>query len=415
MATLSGVILSVEDTILSKENFDHDIFLEVTKLVKFLRLKNIDFVVFTNRKFTVTTGGKEVPLKDYLTQYWGKFHYICTSDDPSIPKKPKAESTQYVLTRMGWEPNSVIYVGASDNDTFTAVNGKLLFLRATWYANKTDYGFEFDKPSDVAKYIDIFCLREHLWCFALKDDEFEFYALAPFSTMLSQYTLYSSDAKATAKHGLGHPDFWVGALVSSLYFSGLHSRIDYITTYPGHKQGVSSNVMILPMNIFGKCFRTPAIPDLLIRHKSAVKSQKARVQGGSVDISNQLNTIHLNKTPHKSEDSVYARSPLKQGKTVLLIDDICTQGHSLVAGKEFIQQTGASVICVSWLKTINTDIQTVKPFKEKSFDPFKPQQFSGLSMGKKYEYRTHMTDNLAPAELKRIFEQYDSWDWPKDL
>ena len=415
MGKLSGVILSVEDIILSHEKVDAKIFAEVTKLIKFLQLKNIPFVVFTNRVLKITVREVTIPLKDYLQANWGQFEYICTSQDPSMPKKPSSESTAHVLKKMGWTPNSVLYIGASDNDMRTAVNGKLLFLRATWYANKTDYGFEFDKPSDVAKYIDIFCLRDHLWCFTVKDKDFEFYALAPFSTRKPEHTLYSEDARAAAKHGRGHPEFWVGALVSSLYFSGLHSRVNYITTYPGHKAGAADNPMKVPMQIFGKCFRTPSIPDMVIRHKSATKSQTARQSCIPIDILNQLNTINLNQTPTRSGEVKYARSPLGPGKTVLLIDDICTEGNSLVAGKAFIEQTGASVICVSWLKTINTDIKTIKPFQRRSFNPYQPQNFSTFSSGKAYAYHQNITDNLAPGELSKIFELYDRWSWPKGI
>ena len=254
-----------------------------------------------------------------------------------------------------------------------------------------------------------------LWCFGVKDNNFEFYALAPFSTMRPEFTLYSADARATAKHGMGHPDFWVGALVSSLYFSGLHSRVDYITTYPGHKTGATGNPMNLAMQIFGKCFRTPAIPDMLIRHTTAVKSQTARNNGGKVDVLNQLNTIHLNPNPTKGESRKYARSPLSPGKTVLLIDDICTEGNSLVAGKEFIEQTGASVICVSWLKTINTDIRTIKSYGAKTFNPYQPQQFLKHTPNQTYGYHQNMTDHMAPQELARIFQAYDGWTWPTNL
>jgi hypothetical protein len=415
MGKLSGVILSVEDIILSHEKVDAKIFAEVTKLIKFLQLKKIPFIVFTNRVLSITVKQVTIPLKDYLQANWGDFDYICANQDPSIPKKPSADSTAYVLKKMGWSPSSVLYIGASENDMKTAVNGNLLFLRATWYANKTDYGFEFDRPSNVAKYIDIFCLREHLWCFTLRDKNFEFYALAPFSTMKPEYTLYSEDAKAAAKQGMGHPDFWVGALVSSLYFSGLHLRVDYITTYPGHKAGVADNPMKIPMQIFGKCFRTPSIPDMVVRHTTAVKSQKARQTGVAIDILNQLNTININPNPFKSDAARYARSPLSAGKTVLLIDDICTEGNSLIAGKTFIEQTGANVICVSWLKTINRDIKTIEPFAIKAFNPYIPQKFSKFTAGKSYGYGENITDNLAPGELTKIFQEYDRWAWPKGL
>ncbi|WP_237028201.1 HAD family hydrolase [Pectobacterium wasabiae] len=303
MSKIKGVILSVEDILVPHGKVDGKIFSEVDRLIKYFRSKNIDFVVFTNRSWVV--GSERFPLEEMLKARWGDFHYLCRSTDRKIPGKPKKEATQYVLDLMGWKSIETVYIGASENDMQTAVNGNLLFLRATWWAHKTDYGFEFSTPKDIARFIDIFCLRDHLWCHEIHDGDFQFYALAPFSTMKEEYTLYSADAKAAAKHGLGHPDFWTGALISSLYFSGVHNRINYVSVYPGHKVGFGNNVMDEAISIFGKCFRKNYIPDLILRHTQSIKSQTARNSGRDIDHANQLNTIHLNPIPHKTATTTY--------------------------------------------------------------------------------------------------------------
>lgn len=220
MSKIKGVILSVEDTLLPQGKVDEKIFAEVDKLIKYFRSKNIEFVVFTNRAWTV--GQEKRPLEDLLHEHWGDFNYLCRAKDNKIPGKPQTEATRYVLNLMGWDSIETLYIGASENDMQTAVNGNLLFLRATWWAHKTEYGFEFSTPKDIARFIDTFCLRNHLWCHEIHDGDFQFYALAPFSTMKEEYTLYSNDARAAAKFGQGHPEFWTGALISSLYFSGVH-------------------------------------------------------------------------------------------------------------------------------------------------------------------------------------------------
>ncbi|HDK6709940.1 TPA: phosphoribosyl transferase [Klebsiella pneumoniae] len=408
MSKIKGVILSVEDTLLPKGKIDSEIFAEVDKLIRYFRVKNIEFVVFTNRAWVV--GEQRTPLEDLLQKHWGEFKYLCRAKDRSIPGKPTADATKYVLDLMGWESTETLYIGASINDMQTAINGELLFLRATWWADKTDYGFEFSTPKDIARFIDTFCLREHLWCHEIHDGDFNFYALAPFSTMKEEYTLYSEDARAAAKHGLGHPEFWTSALISSLYFSGIHKMINYVSVYPGHKEGHGNNIMDEAISIFGKCFRKTYIPDLILRHTTSQKSQKARNAGIAIDHCNQLNTICLNSQPHRNPRTTYKKPPLGPGKTVLLIDDITTRGYSFESARAYIQKTGAKVILVSWLKTINTDISTLGELHD--FNPYQANHFDNVPLGKSHSYRANIVDILAPAELTRLFSAYQQWDWP---
>ncbi|EIZ9508828.1 phosphoribosyl transferase [Cronobacter sakazakii] len=407
MTRIKGVILSVEGTICPNGKLDRAIFSEVNKLINYFKSKGLDFVIHTNRQWTYNETSK---LEDFLKEKRGEFSYICYADDKSIPPRPRAESIEYILNLKGWSSTETIYIGSTDDDMRTAVNGELLFLRATWWENKTDYGFEFASPKDIARFIDTFCLRSHLWCHEIHDGDFNFYALAPFSTMKEENTLYSQHARNAAKHGTGHPDFWIGAIVSSLYFSGVHKKIDYVSVYPGHKAGYGNPVMNEAISIFGKCFRKNYLFDLIIRHTDAIKSQTARNNKMAIDFLNQLNTIRLNYKPMRSATRRYVKSPLGPGKTVLLIDDITTKGYSLESGRAYIEQTGAKVILASWLKTINTDIDLLAPLGK--FDPYIPHNFTSAKVLKQHSYRANIVDTLAPAEIKAMLEKYTNWDWP---
>jgi hypothetical protein len=249
-----------------------------------------------------------------------------------------------------------------------------------------------------------------LWFHEIHDNGLDFYALAPFSTMKPEHTMYSEDARAAAKHGQGHPDFWIGAIVSTLYFSGVCHSVNFICTYPGHRAGSGNAVMNESMDILGKCFRAKYLPDMILRHTTAIKSQGARNSGTPIDHLNQLNTICLNKTPAKGPGTTYKHSPLTVGKTVLLIDDICTRGYSLESARAYIEQTGAKVIMAAWLKTINTDISALDPLNK--FDPYLENTFTTVSNSKSYPYHGHIVDRLAPAELTNQFSHYQNWDWP---
>jgi hypothetical protein len=249
-----------------------------------------------------------------------------------------------------------------------------------------------------------------LWFHEIHDNGLDFYALAPFSTMKPEHTMYSEDAKAAAKHGQGHPDFWMGALVSSLYLSGVCNSFDYICTYPGHKAGSGNKVWDKYMDILGKCFRKKYLPDMILRHTTAIKSQSARNSGTPIDHINQLDSICLNRTPAKGPETKYASSPLKDGKTVLLIDDICTRGYSLESARAYIEQTGAKVIMAVWLKTINTDISALDALDK--FDPYTKNTFTTASSSKSYSYHGHIVDQLAPTEITQQLSHYQNWDWP---
>ncbi len=408
---LKGVILSVEDTLINSGKIKHDVFAEVSKLMTFFTLRGIKPVLLANRGWTMTDkDGNKTNLFDDLEDNFKDLTIFTPQRDAKVPYKPRAAATQYVLDKMNWESNEVVYIGSLDDDMRTAVNGKILFLRATWYSNNTDYGFEFSEPKELARFIDTLCLREHFWSHEIKDGDFEYYALAPFSTYKQEFRKYSENARAAAKFGQGDVDFWLGALVTSMYFTGIHQSIDFIAAYPGHRTGVGNDKMDDDLMTFGKCFNKGYLHDLIERHTTATKSQYARRDGLVFDHHNQLNTIKLNRLPTKNYVRAYKNAPLKRGKTLLLVDDICTKGWSLEAARKYVERTGAKTIMVTWLKTINTDIETIGATP--AFDPYREIFFTDIPSGKTYGYHEYHVDGAASEELCEQLQHYIDWDWP---
>ncbi|WP_318495650.1 phosphoribosyl transferase [Photobacterium leiognathi] len=412
MATkqLKGVILSVEDTIMNMGTIDAGVFAEVAKLMDFFKLRNLKPVLLANQQRWLTQNGVRRDLYEALEERFDDLAVFTRLRDHNVPPKPQRAATEYILNEMGWESNEVIYLGSNEDDMRTAVNGDILFLRATWYSNNTDYGFEFSTPKEVARFIDTLCLREHFWSHEIIDGDFEYYALAPFSTFKEEFRKYSENARAAAKFGQGDVDFWLGALVTSMYFTGIHKRINFITAYPGHRAGVDNDKMNTDLLTFGKCFRKNYLHNLIERHTTALKSQTARNQGLALDHHNQLNTIKLNQLPTRNYNQQYTRSPLGRGKTVLLVDDICTKGWSLDAARKYVERTGAKTIMVTWLKTINTNYCSIGDLGE--FNPYTSNNFTNVPMGREYNYRTYLIDHNASEELGEQLEQYLNWDWP---
>ncbi|ALS32658.1 hypothetical protein PTRA_a1445 [Pseudoalteromonas translucida KMM 520] len=408
---LKGVILSVENTILNVGNIDNDVFTEVRKLMNYFKTRGITPVLLANRRRTVTYRGVPRDLYEYLEEIFDELVVFTRLRNPEVPPKPQAAATKYVLDKMGWESNEVIYIGSSDDDMRTALNGDILFLRGTWYANNTDYGFEFNEVKEIARFIDTLCLREHFWSHEIKDGDLEYYALAPFSTYKEAFRKYSENARAAAKFlGRGDVDFWLGALVTSMYFTGIHKRIDFVAAYPGHRASVGNDKMNDELMTFAKCFRKGYLHNVIERHTTALKSQTARNQRVHLDHHNQLNTIKLNKFPTKNFTTVYKKSPLANGKTLLLVDDICTKGYSLEAARKYVERTRAKTILVTWLKTINTDYFTIGD--PGTFNPYQANTFQNVPVGQQYNYHVYHVDGAASEELADQLEQYINWDWP---
>jgi len=408
---LKGMILGITNIVVEQGKRDERKIAEVQRLLEFLYSKNIQPVFFANRIWVSKDddGKNSVQLQDTLSGIWKNTPWIISQKD-GTPPKPTKESTEYLLNRFGWDPAEVVYVGNTEEDMLAALHGNVLFLNATWYNKNTDYGILFDSPKDVARFVDTFCLRKHLWHYAIERDDFRFYSLAPYSTRMPEFAFLSDDAKAAAKWGGGHPDFWTKYLWSTIYFSELYKEINYIAVYPGHMKGSGNPIMETPMLAFSKCFHVTYLRDFIVRHSAATKSSYARTNNVHIDHLNQLNTIMLEKHPLRSTGTQsYRTCPVKSGKTILLIDDICTNGYSLEAARAFIKQTGADVICLSWLKTINSDYIQIPRIDR--FEPFKPNTFTSVSSNT-HQYRDFIADPFAPQEVTKKLRAYDSWVWP---
>src|SRR3546814_20600296 len=103
------------------------------------------------------------------------------------------------------------------------------------------------------------------------------------------------------------------------------------------------------LNILGQSLRKSYLPDLILRHTKAVKSQTARASGGSVGRANQLNTIRLNPAPVRGVGGKpYKSPPPRGGKLILVIHDLCPQGTSLAPARAYLRARGPQTFCVRW-------------------------------------------------------------------
>jgi hypothetical protein len=413
MLKLKAVIFGLRDVILHKGQLDSKLWLELGRLLQLIQSRGITPVFLANRPWAfVDKDGNSTDAEAVITAQWGNFPWYVANRD-NLPRKPTKEATAHILEEHGWRPEEVIYVGNTEDDMRTAVNGGLLFLNAKWHADANQYGFDFETPKAIGRFIDVFCTRDSLWYFKIEDGPLRVYAMGLFSSYDQAARTYTDDAKSAAKFGGGTVPFWKQYLVSTLYLSGICSEFDYLAPYPGHSTTSGVPVTHDDMVTLTKCFRTTYLPDLVVRHKTALKSQHARQQGKVLDVRNQLETIRPTRLPLRGGSGKrYKSSPLGRGKTVLVLDDILTEGYSLDAARNFIQQTGARVILVAWLKTLN------RPYYRHElaarFDPYSPQSFSCVPQARTYDYSAHIVDRNAPKDIGASLEAYKKWDWPKN-
>ncbi len=413
---LKGVIFSLHDVLARAGSVNAELMAETFRLLRYLKQRGVEPVFVSNQHWTVTykETGVTKPFKDILEEELGPIAYYVGGAD-GMPYKPKAAATAFILSDRGWTNREVVFVGNSDIDMKTASTGQLMFLNATWHGLVSPYGFQFDSPLDVARFVDCLCLGLNSWFWALQDGPLRVYSMAPFSTLSSKYLqahAYSASAKATSKEGAGDATFWGRLIAARVYFSGLVDEVDYITAYPGHSPSSKPTVIADALNILGGSLRKSYLPDLVVRHTKAQKSQTARASGGSVDVVNQLTTIMLNPTPLRGlTGNTYKSMPVKSGKTVLLVDDICTEGNSFEAGRAFINSTGAQTICLSWLKTISTDYKAISP-PIKVYDPFKPTGLGPSPKIKAYSYSSAIVSYAAQVDLAELYGRYFNWAWP---
>lgn len=415
MEQIKFVIFGLRNLVISNEpgstsgSIDEDILKEFSKLVEFLKIRGIEPIVYHNTEWT----SKGKPLRDRIGKPLSKLQWFITSQDAGLPPKPRGTALPALLGRLGCKENECIFVGNSPLDMQTAVNGGVLFLNATWYRQETDYGFVFDSPKEIAKFVDVFCIREHDWEFEINDGEMEFYSLAPFSTMFAQHEPYSADAKRLAKSGIGDPQFWGRYIAATLYLTGIYKRVNMVAPFPSHTAMTWNDPISEAISSFAKCFRITYCPNLIERHTTAPKSQH---NAATMTHQHHLNTIRLNPNPTKNvrTGEPYKANPLHAGRSVLVVDDFCTQGRSLESARIYLEKAGVNVILLTWLKTINRGYQKVVDYGEFDFDPFSPVDWSKPKIvAAEIPYSTARTDDEAYTELAEKIDNYAKWDWPK--
>lgn len=411
MAGLKGVIFSLRGVLVQKQ-FDAGLFDRTIRLICFLQSKGITPVFASNSRWVFQPSGKL--FEDLVRERLGDVRFYYGGDN--MDYKPRSGAVGSILEAEGWSHTQAIYVGNTEDDMKTASNGRVMFLNALWHGQHSRYGFQFNSPEDIGRFIDCLCLRLDDWFWAIEKNDLRVYALGPFSTMSRRYKAafdYSLGARDTAKFGIDDDQFWGRLLAARVYLSGLVSEINYITCYPGHATMSGPPHVETPLSILAGSVRKKYLPNLILRHTTAMKSQTARNAGRAINITNQLSTIHLNQLPQKGIDQApYARPPQLRGKTILVVDDFCTAGNSFEGARAFIEGAGARMIGLAWLKTINTDYRARVGLTPVA-NAFTPMTHMPEIETADIWYSQNIREQAAMNDLATTYEDYQVWSWPE--
>jgi predicted amidophosphoribosyltransferase len=383
---------------------------ELRQVFEFLRSKGVRPIVLSNRNWKFSGAGKSLTLDEALSQMYGPLKLYVTTRGDLPAFKPRRESIEALLRLEQLQAHEVAMVGMSQKDFRTAANSNLLFLNATWDRRETQYGFVFESPAEIIRFVELFALKEHPWFYQI-DEPVCYRSLGPYSTWYEEWREYSEAAERALKRVTEDRHFFLNTVVASLYFTGLIQKVDKIACIPGHEAGYGNPAMNDSLTLVGKIFRKNYVPDLIVRHGSARSQRMERRARREPTPEAQFTSIHLTKFPLKSGEQRYL-TPIKlRDKTILIFDDFTTHGYSFEAARYFLKQAGAEVVLVSCLKTIRRGYRVIQLARQ--FDPYRPLTLSpGELRWRELSYDQYVVDPDAPMELSEDFERFKNWQEP---
>lgn len=406
--SLKLILISIDGTLVHNGKIKSDIARELGKLSNVLAASGVRTVLWSNRKWTIN---QSTPLAKYFSDLAGTEVFVHGHDIDGSPPRVTKASAAPIMERYGVSQFETLLIGGMPDDMKAAVNNGLLLIRPDWYAKQMNYGFPVTSVSELARFCCIFALRRHPIFWQIQSGNLHVSSAGPFSTQEQDYAVFGGDARAFAKSGLGHPDFWFYFTISSLYFSGLLQDIKYICSYPGHaprSADADARGIAATLTRLGKCLGMSYYHDLIVRHTAAPKSQYTKARDRL--LSNQVNTICLNRNPHRNLKPEPNKTKLDlRDKTVLIVDDFCTSGRSSEAARLYIESGGGRARIYTWLKTIRSSYEQVAdPIKLRPYDvniiKTEPRTVS-------HSYQDGIIDSMAPEEIQSIFEKYAAWKW----
>lgn len=302
--------------------------------------------------------------------------------------------------QFGIERNELVWLGDSDHDMWSAVNARVIYSSAGWSRPDYPWGIPFKTPGEFS-----IVMRE---CFAKSTNWF--YRLDAVDSRgrrtVSKALIDGNGAGIPALkndlmnflHYGGDPsvgplkvrDFMMLHLIASLYADGLYADAETWTTYPG-STGAFNKALTPFVDMAARLSKHHHVANLLVRHRHAVDSSRARARGEQVEFANQISTVHLNPD-HRNRF---------KGKVVLVVDDFLTDGFSAECARNLLLEAGAEGVACVALGKYGLSQWVIAPVAGYAWDPYTPTEHPAGSFT-----QGSVTGTATAAGLETVRDSY---------
>jgi hypothetical protein len=251
------------------------------------------------------------------------------------------------LQEFGVERNELVWLGDTDNDMRSAVNGGVIYFHAGWSVSDYPYGIHLTEPSLLPLYLQEFFQKPSPWYWQFNGTDRQGRRITAKALMDANgagIDVLRNDLILFLKEG-GNPrvgpmrvrDFIFLHFVGSMFSDPLYREVDIWTAYPSSRGGVNPTLGGL-VGLVARIFKDRYFGDLLIRHTQSMDSGTSRLREIQVDFYNQSNTVRVNPD-HRQRI---------QGRCIAVMDDFTTRGYSGECARQLLLEAGAAeVVCVN--------------------------------------------------------------------
>lgn len=277
--------------------------------------------------------------------------------------------------------DEALYVGHSLFHARSAIDAGVFYVNAIWSKTETGYGYKVASPSDIETLIDGYFRKDDGWYGSLDREDRAGRPVRvlvlfdgggggkPFwkDRFLELFKL-RKDPSPFMK------DFLLTHLLTSLYLTGIHRRIDAWTIYPANTV-LTDNRFIDPS--FGTSlshFRDRYRPHLFMRHTEAEECSLRRRHVSSVPFSNQVASMIVN--PDYREQV--------KGQRILVLDDFLVEGNSVEWARSALLQAGADEVVTAAVAAFGTEYRAQTLGAGSAWNVYEPSRLTDADFTPQY-------------------------------
>jgi hypothetical protein len=210
---LKLILMSPDGTVGADGKARTDILRALCTFIERMAARSVQVAIWSRRHMRLD--GE--PLETFLTRESSTQVGLFQAATDQYPLRQRRGSVDPILTETGIKRHETILVGSRIADMQAGVNNGLLLVRPAWYGDEMDYGFRVETIALLARFCEVFALRQHPIYWSINSGTLQVRSMGPFSTYFEEIAEYGADARRVAKENRGDPNFLFFAVVSALY------------------------------------------------------------------------------------------------------------------------------------------------------------------------------------------------------